>query len=115
MKYSLLGLLVLHFLSQADTPVKAEIFDTVIKAQPIERTPPKYPINAARLKQEGWVQVSFVIGDDGKVLDPIVTDSSGISSLEKAALKSVSKWQYSPATRDGEAIEQCQTQVKLEK
>lgn len=113
-KYSLLGLLVLPLLSQAESPVKAEVFDTVIAAEPIERTPPKYPINAAMLKQEGWVQVSFVIGDDGKVLDPIITDSSGIKSLEKAALRSISGWQYSPAMRDGEAIEQCQTQVQLD-
>ncbi|MEP2654032.1 MAG: energy transducer TonB [Paraglaciecola sp.] len=104
----------LPFLSQAESPVKAEIFDTVIAAEPIERVPPRYPKHAAMQKQEGWVQVSFVIGDDGKVLDPIVTDSSGITSLEKAALRSVEKWQYNPATRDGAAIEQCQTRVQLD-
>ena len=36
----------------------------------------------------------------------MVEDSSGVKSLERAALASVRTWTYKPATRDGEPVEQ---------
>jgi TonB family protein len=92
-------------------PVK---LSTVINAEPIERKGPKYPANAARRNQEGWVQVSFVIDEEGNVKDPIVHDSSGIRAFEKAAMNAVKKWRYDPATRDGKPIEQCDSKVQLD-
>jgi TonB family protein len=68
----------------------------------------------ARSGSEGWVQLSFVVGKDGAVLDPVVEDSSGFRGFEKEALKAIKKWQYSPAFVDGEAVEQCQQKVQLD-
>lgn len=100
--------------AEHNIPTKAQLIETVINAQPVERAHPKYPESAARAGQEGWVQVSFVVNKQGEVIDPIVEDSSGIRSFEKAALRAVKKWQYSPASRNGEPIEQCHTQVQLD-
>jgi TonB family protein len=92
----------------------SEHISTIVNAKPIERIAPKFPINAARSGQEGWAKVSFVIDKEGNVVDPIIQDSSGLSSFEKETLKAVKKWKYSPAIQDGEAIEQCQMQVQMD-
>ena len=62
--------------------------------------------------QEGWVQLSFVIDQQGNVLDPIVEDSSGVKSLEKAVRIAIKNWKFDPAKRNGAAIEQCQMTVQ---
>ncbi|KXI30218.1 energy transducer TonB [Paraglaciecola hydrolytica] len=92
----------------------SEHIATVINAKSIERIAPKYPMSAARSGQEGWAKVSFVIDKEGNVVDPIIQDSSGLSSFEKEALRAVKKWKYSPAMQDGEAIEQCQMLVQMD-
>jgi TonB family protein len=85
----------------------------VIQATAIKKVAPKYPINAARNNQEGWVRLSFVVKEDGSVDLPIIEDSSGIKSFEKAAKKAVKAWKFDPATRGGKTIEQCQNSVQL--
>ena len=85
----------------------------VKKATPIKKISPKYPVNAARKKLEGWVRLSFVIKADGSVDLPVIEDSSGIESFEEAATEAVKQWKYNPAIRDEQNIEQCQNSVQL--
>jgi len=92
---------------------KDKLDNKVKKATPINKVAPKYPKSAARNKQEGWVRLSFVVREDGSVDLPIVEDSSGIKSFEKAAKKAVKSWVFDPATRAGKTIEQCQNSVQL--
>ncbi len=87
--------------------------NTIVNAEAIERVPPKYPINAARDGKEGWVQLSFVVEPDGSTSNIIVEDSSN-EAFEKYALRSIKKWKYSPATKDGKPIQQCRNQVQLD-
>lgn len=87
--------------------------NTIVNAEAIERVPPKYPINAAREGKEGWVQLSFVVEPDGSTSNIIVEDSSN-EAFEKYALRSIKKWKYSPATKDGKPIQQCRNQVQLD-
>jgi TonB family protein len=82
-------------------------------ALPIDKTPPKYPRRALANGREGWVIVSYVVTTEGRVIDPVVEDSSGIRDFEKAALKVVKKWQYEPATYAGVAVEQCHTTHRI--
>jgi TonB family protein len=91
-----------------------ELVETVIPAKPLEREPPRYPTIAARNGNEGWVHISFVVDEKGAVVDPVIEDSSGISSFEKASLRAIKQWQYSPAIRNGENIEQCRNSVQLD-
>ena len=87
--------------------------NTIVNAEAIKRVPPKYPINAAREGKEGWVQLSFVVEPDGSTSNIIVEDSSN-EAFEKYALRSIKKWKYSPATKDGKPIQQCRNQVQLD-
>ena len=104
-------------LAQTETPSAAPLAEhiaTVIEAQPLKRVDPTYPSMSARKSQEGWVRVSFVINKDGEVEAPVVQDSSGLKAFEKATLRAVKRWQYSPATQDGEAIQQCRNMVQID-
>lgn len=92
----------------------SKLITEVQQATPILRIEPKYPVSAARNAQEGWVQLSFVIQEDGSVVDPVVEDSSGIKSFEKAALRAMKKWKYKPALQDGKPIQQCQSKVQMD-
>lgn len=100
-------------LAEPEVIPSAELVEMIIPAKPIERTPPKYPIQAARNGNEGWVQISFVVDENGAVIDPVIEDSSGIRGFEKAGLSAIKQWQYSPAIRDGEKIEQCRNSIQL--
>lgn len=59
------------------------------------------------------MQVSFVVDEEGNVVDPVIHDSSGVHGFEKASLNAVKKWKYTPAMVDGEPVEQCHSRVKL--
>lgn len=82
--------------------------------EPIERVAPKYPVSMARKGAEGWVQLNFVVGTDGSVNDIVVVDSTGMKAFEKAAVKAMKSWQYSPAFIDGKPIEQCHNKVQMD-
>lgn len=88
--------------------------NNVINAKVIERKKIKYPLNAAKNGQEGWVIINFVINEEGRVIDPFIQESSGIREFEKESLKSIKKWQYKPATRNGQPIEQSNLTVKFD-
>lgn len=82
-------------------------------ARAIERTPPRYPRSALDSGNQGWVQLSFVVTEDGNVIDPVVEDSSGGRDFERAAMRTVEDWSYEPATWDGEAVQQCENEVMI--
>jgi len=48
--------------------------------------------------------VEFVVDPNGSPTDIKVATSCGIEALDKAAVESVKKWKFRPATRDGEPI-----------
>ena len=87
--------------------------NTIVNAEAIKRIPPKYPVSAARDGKEGWVQLSFVVEPDGTTSNVIVDNSSN-PIFESYARRSIEKWQYSPATMDGKAIQQCRNQVQID-
>ena len=91
-----------------------KLLESIVDAELVQRESPTYPLNAAKNRQEGWVQLSYVIDKDGTVTDPVVLNSSGIKSFEKAALKAVREWQYAPAIMNGEPIQQCNNKVQLD-
>lgn len=74
---------------------------------------PRYPRSMQRRGIEGWVLLSYVVTPKGKVIDPIVEDSSGEREFERAALKVITKWTYEPATWNGRPVEQCHTNIRM--
>lgn len=79
---------------------KTVIQDAVLVKQVV----PRYPVAAARTRREGWVNVRFTVGVDGKVHDASVADSNPSHVFDRAALRAVSRWEYKPALRNGEPM-----------
>ncbi len=92
----------------------AKHLTTIVNPEPIVRVAPKYPINAAKSKREGWAKLSFIIEKNGSVSNVLVTETSGSKDFANAAIKAVAKWQYKPAMENGEAIQQCANSVKMD-
>lgn len=104
--------LLLSVLAAASAPKQASaqeagdvIADTYVEPRTLEARPPAYPFAALRNGREGWVMLSFVVAEDGTVVEPMIENSSGVQEFELAALDAVRNWRYAPATRNGQAVE----------
>ena len=84
-----------------------------ISAKPIERSAPRYPVHELRRNQQGWVVLNYVVTDDGRVVEPVVEESSGSRAFEDAAMYTVKTWRYEPARLNGKPVQQCKTKVRI--
>lgn len=84
-----------------------------ISAKPIDRSPPRYPAHELRRNQQGWVVLNYVVTDDGRVVEPVIEESSGSPAFERAAIQTVEDWRYEPALLNGEPVQQCKTKVRI--
>lgn len=62
---------------------------------------PKYPKSALLNEEVGTVDMEFVVGADGKLVDSRISKSSSSKSLDKAAIAAYSLCRFSPGKRDG--------------
>ncbi|MBQ4876619.1 energy transducer TonB [Pseudoalteromonas luteoviolacea] len=85
----------------------------VIDAVPLDRPAAIYPRLAAERGREGWVQLSYVVNEQGEVESAVIEKSSGEASFERSALKAVKQWQFKPALQNNKPIKQCKNQVQL--
>lgn len=66
---------------------------------------PEYPPSSKRAGEEGSVILQVYVGEDGKVSDAKVAQSSGFEKLDEAALKeALRSWKYTPATQGGKPV-----------
>jgi len=66
---------------------------------------PKYPMMSLRLREQGTVVLTVLVGTDGTVSEISVSRSSGFARLDKAALEAVRRWRWSPFMRNGSAVQ----------
>jgi len=66
--------------------------------KPLKRVPPKFPRQALQGGISGFTIVEFDLDDDGNTTNPKAIVSWPPDLYEKAALKSLSQWKYSPRT-----------------
>lgn len=71
----------------------------VVSAAQCEK--PEYPSASRRLEEEGTVQLRFLVGVDGRVIQSEIEKSSGFKRLDEAARAGLAKCQFRPATVDG--------------
>lgn len=71
---------------------------------PLVRVTAQYPTRALTRGIEGFVELSFTVNTQGRVVEPVVLYAEPEGFFERAALNSISKWQYSPAMDNGEAV-----------
>jgi TonB family protein len=67
---------------------------------------PEYPERALERNLEGWVDIEFTVGVDGKTRNVTVTDASHEAFFRREATEAVESWQFEPRVFMGRAIEQ---------
>ena len=85
----------------APKPVAAPAAMENRDAQITRMVPPKYPLQAARDNQQGWVEVEFTVTADGSVSNARVVDAEPRRVFDRAAIEAVSRWQFKPALING--------------
>lgn len=76
----------------------------VFAAAYLNNPPPAYPLSARRLGQEGLVLVHALISPAGRPEQVKLGTSSGVVSLDEAALNAVQRWSFIPARRGAEPV-----------
>jgi protein TonB len=66
---------------------------------------PEYPEEARRGGQEGLVVLSVEVLKDGSVGRIEIITSSGYPLLDDSAIRAVKRWQFTPATVNGQPTE----------
>jgi len=86
-------------------PTQPAHSDVVREAAPLYKTnpPPEYPRMARRRGLEGVVTIEAKIDPHGTVAELRIFAGSGHALLDKAALKAVRNWRFSPGTVGGRA------------
>jgi protein TonB len=69
-----------------------------------QRTPPTYPEESRRLREEGEVTLRVELDERGRVSNVSVLTSSGSIRLDQAARSAVLTWRCNAATHGGEAV-----------
>ena len=72
----------------------------------VSYTPPEYPTRAATRGLEGWVDIEFVVGTDGRTRDVTITNASNDALFGESAMAAVEQWQFRPRSFMGRDIEQ---------
>ena len=75
-------------------------FDAAYLANP----PPRYPLAARRMGEQGTVLLLVQVGESGRVAGVAVSRSSGSDRLDRAALETVANWRFEPARRGSIAV-----------
>ena len=87
------------FLPSPDAFIAVEIFPEMIKEHKAE-----YPRLAKQAGLEGLVWVKALVDENGNVLDAIVGKTSGVTSLDEAAVKAAYENKYKPGIQNGRPI-----------
>ncbi|MET0230199.1 MAG: energy transducer TonB [Rhodanobacteraceae bacterium] len=74
--------------------------DVAITSPPV----PVYPIQAARDRKEGWVEVEFTVGPDGTVANAHVTGSQPARIFDREAVAAVQRAKFQPKVVDGAPV-----------
>lgn len=67
-------------------------------------TAPRYPSLAKRRNQQGVVLLEVRLDERGQQRALQIVRSSGVESLDEAALEAVAAWHFRPETEDGRAV-----------
>ena len=68
------------------------------------RVPPLYPLSAKMRGIEGFVDVQFIITDNGEVRDVTVVHAKPEKIFDEAAAEAVRQWRFTPGIRDGTPV-----------
>lgn len=75
----------------------------------VEYELPEYPPIALRLGIQGWVDLQFIVGENGRPRDIVIVDSRPEERFELAALAAVGQYRYVPFELGGRVYERAVT------
>ena len=64
----------------------------------------RYPTQAMRARQQGWVVVAFTVDSDGGTSAVKVLDAQPRRVFDRAAMDAVERYKFTPAMKDGVAV-----------
>lgn len=70
----------------------------------MNRMPPIYPLRAKRRGIEGWVKISFVVTESGRVADIAVLEAEPPGFFEESVKRCVRAWRFKPGCVDGRPV-----------
>jgi protein TonB len=85
------------------------IDDTIVQASSLRvrrRAAPEYPREALEALISGWVEMQFIIEQDGGVRDVVVSASQPSRVFDNAAITAMKRYRFEPILRDGQPVEQ---------
>jgi protein TonB len=81
----------------------------------LSRIPPIYPFNAKHRGIEGWVDVEFVVTNQGLVEAIKVIAAQPEKIFDKTVIQCLSAWRFKPGTIRGEPVKtRVQTRIRFE-
>lgn len=80
-----------------------DVADLEKRPEAVSQIAPTYPPELRKAKVEGNVTLVFILGEDGKVQEPRVENSSR-AEFEKPALEAIRKWRFSPGMKNGQPV-----------
>ncbi len=75
------------------------------RARTSDAPKPRYPESARRDGKEGRVLLRVLVSEEGRTASVEVNRSSGIESLDQAALEAIKRWRFSPARLGDRPVE----------
>ena len=70
----------------------------------VSRMPPLYPLQARRTNVEGWVEVSFLVDENGLVSDIRILQADPPGMFEESTRRAVANWRFQPGTVMGQPV-----------
>ena len=67
---------------------------------------PVYPARALDRNMQGWVDLEFTVGTDGKTRDIVVANASNDSLFRREATEAIRQWQFEPRVFQNRLIDQ---------
>lgn len=67
--------------------------------QPIKRIAPKYPVDAAKSGQFGYVTLRFLVNEQGEVTAIDTLDAYPAKVFDRSAIQAVKRWRYQPSDK----------------
>ena len=93
----------MSMLEQADNVVMtSETVDTPPKA--VKRLAPEYPSGARRKGIEGYVTLSLLVSESGRVQDVVVVESYPEGIFEVSAKETVTQWEFAPGEYENQPV-----------
>ena len=75
-----------------------------IPPRPVDRKAPQYPRRARKKGVEGYVVLSMLVDEHGKVKDALVVESHPAQTFDDAALDVVWSWRFQPGEYKGKSV-----------